>query len=117
MSTPRPALGSPLDAGVDVSVQGNAVAELMRIAPVADRLAELFTEAGHELFLVGGSVRDALLGRLGSDLDFTTSARPDDVEALLRPPSAPTRTPSTAASRRWCSATPSRATWSAATSP
>ena len=64
--------------------QANAVAELMRIAPVAGRLGRLFAEAGHELYLVGGSVRDALLGRLGQDLDFTTSARPDDVEALLR---------------------------------
>jgi len=64
--------------------QANAVAELMRIAPVAGRLGQLFAEAGHPLYLVGGSVRDALLGRLGHDLDFTTPARPDDVEALLR---------------------------------
>ena len=64
--------------------QTNAVAELLRIAPVVDRLGELFTAAGHELYLVGGSVRDALRGRLGQDLDFTTSARPDDIEALLR---------------------------------
>jgi poly(A) polymerase len=60
------------------------VAELLRIAPVADRLGELFSNAGHELYLVGGSVRDALLGRLGHDLDFATSARPDAVEKLLR---------------------------------
>ncbi len=64
--------------------QAHAVAELLRIAPVAGRLGTLFAEAGHELYLVGGSVRDALLGRLGHDLDFTTSARPDDVERLLR---------------------------------
>lgn len=64
--------------------QTRAVAELLRIAPVAGRLGRLFADAGHELYLVGGSVRDALLGRLGHDLDFTTSARPDDVEALLR---------------------------------
>jgi poly(A) polymerase len=64
--------------------QANAVAELLRIAPVAGRLGRLFADAGHELYLVGGSVRDALLGRLGHDLDFTTSARPDDIEALLR---------------------------------
>jgi len=64
--------------------QANAVAELLRIAPVAGRLGRLFADAGHELYLVGGSVRDALLHRLGHDLDFTTSARPDDVEALLR---------------------------------
>ena len=60
------------------------MAELLRIAPVADRLGELFSNAGHELYLVGGSVRDALLGKLGHDLDFTTSARPDAVEELLR---------------------------------
>ena len=33
---------------------------------------------------MGGSVRDALMGRLGNDLDFTTSARPDEIEALVR---------------------------------
>ena len=64
--------------------QANAVAELLRIAPVADRLGELFAAAGHRLFLVGGSVRDALRGELGHDLDFTTDARPDDIEAILR---------------------------------
>jgi len=64
--------------------QTHAVAELMRIAPVVDRLGELFSAAGHELYLVGGSVRDALLGGLGEDLDLTTSARPDAVETLLR---------------------------------
>ncbi|HYP44014.1 MAG TPA: CCA tRNA nucleotidyltransferase [Propionibacteriaceae bacterium] len=64
--------------------QANAVSELMRIAPVAGVLGGLFERAGHELYLVGGSVRDALLGELGHDLDFTTSARPDDIEWLLR---------------------------------
>lgn len=53
--------------------------------PVVGRLAELFADAGHELYLVGGPVRDALLGRgHGDDLDLTTSARPDEIEALLR---------------------------------
>ena len=56
----------------------------LQTAPVVDRLGALFADAGHELHLVGGSVRDALLGQLGHDLDFTTSARPDAVEALLR---------------------------------
>ena len=58
--------------------------ELLRIAPVADELAARFIAAGHSLYLVGGSVRDALLGRLGSDLDFTTDARPDAVQAILQ---------------------------------
>ncbi len=56
----------------------------LQTVPVVDRLGALFDAAGHELHLVGGSIRDALLGQLGHDLDFTTSARPDTVEALLR---------------------------------
>ncbi|MGH3319703.1 MAG: CCA tRNA nucleotidyltransferase [Streptosporangiaceae bacterium] len=59
--------------------QRRAVAELLRIAPVVDDLGRRFARAGHELALVGGSVRDALLGRLGHDLDLTTDARPKDV--------------------------------------
>ncbi|HRA75169.1 MAG TPA: CCA tRNA nucleotidyltransferase, partial [Propionicimonas sp.] len=55
-----------------------------RLSPAVRRLSRLFEAAGHELYLVGGSVRDALLGRLGNDLDFTTSARPDEIEALVR---------------------------------
>lgn len=47
-------------------------------------LANLFASAGHEIALVGGPVRDAFLGRSSADLDFTTSARPDDTEKLLR---------------------------------
>jgi poly(A) polymerase len=48
-------------------------------------LAARFSDAGFHLYLVGGVVRDAVLGRLDddADLDFTTDARPDDVEALV----------------------------------
>ncbi|PZS11851.1 MAG: CCA tRNA nucleotidyltransferase [Pseudonocardiales bacterium] len=63
--------------------QHNAIVELLRIAPVADELAARFAAAGHQLYLVGGSVRDALLGRLGNDLDFTTDARPEAIQAIL----------------------------------
>ncbi len=55
----------------------------MKVAPIAEELAHRFVAAGHRLYLVGGSVRDALLGRLGSDLDFTTDARPEEVRELL----------------------------------
>ncbi|MEV6051581.1 CCA tRNA nucleotidyltransferase [Streptomyces sp. NPDC052107] len=65
--------------------QQRAVAELLRVAPVADDLARRFQEAGFSLALVGGSVRDALLGRLGNDLDFTTDAHPEDVLKIVRP--------------------------------
>ena len=66
------------------AAQRRAVAELMRVSPVADDLARRFAAAGESLALVGGSVRDALLGRLGHDLDFTTSARPERTSAVLR---------------------------------
>ncbi|MGC9667021.1 CCA tRNA nucleotidyltransferase [Planosporangium sp. 12N6] len=64
--------------------QRRAVAELMRVSPVADELGRRFADAGHELHLVGGSVRDALLGRLGDDLDFATSAHPEETQRLLQ---------------------------------
>ena len=61
-----------------------------RLGELADsaavsRLAAAFSAAGHELALVGGSVRDAFLNRDLTDLDFTTSARPDDILALVTP--------------------------------
>ncbi|HEY2763194.1 MAG TPA: CCA tRNA nucleotidyltransferase [Pseudonocardiaceae bacterium] len=65
------------------TAQQNAVVELLRVAPVADELATRFAAAGHALYLVGGSVRDALLGRLGTDLDFTTDARPEATRRIL----------------------------------
>ncbi len=66
-----------------------AVAELTAQFPVTDELGRRFADAGHRLYLVGGSVRDALLGRLGSgsstgtDLDFTTDARPEQILAVV----------------------------------
>ncbi len=63
--------------------QRRGVRELLRIAPVVDELGARFQRADQQIALVGGSVRDALLGRLGTDLDFTTSARPEQVERLL----------------------------------
>ncbi|RGE17347.1 CCA tRNA nucleotidyltransferase [Leucobacter sp. wl10] len=51
-------------------------------APVA-ALASAFSERGHEFALVGGPVRDALLGRPVTDLDFTTSARPGETREIL----------------------------------
>ena len=67
----------PVDAGQ------TAVVELLRYSPVADELGRRFADAGHRLYLVGGSVRDALLGRDSTDLDFTTDARPERVKKIV----------------------------------
>ncbi len=61
-----------------------------RLQPLVEEtrpISERFGAEGFRLYLVGGVVRDAILGRLGArnDLDFTTDAPPDDVEAILRP--------------------------------
>jgi poly(A) polymerase len=52
---------------------------------IVTRLATAFADAGYELALVGGPVRDALLGRPVNDLDFTTNARPDDILRVVAP--------------------------------
>ena len=57
---------------------------LRGLSDTLDPLGARFADAGHELYLVGGSVRDAVLGRLSTDLDFTTDARPEQVQELLR---------------------------------
>lgn len=54
------------------------------LPPEVLELGQVFSAAGHELALVGGPVRDAFLGRASADLDFTTSARPDETIALLK---------------------------------
>ncbi|WP_025133389.1 CCA tRNA nucleotidyltransferase [Leucobacter sp. PH1c] len=60
----------------------DALRAIAASAPVAT-LAEAFAARGHEFALVGGPVRDAMLGRAVTDLDFTTSARPDETRAIL----------------------------------
>lgn len=50
----------------------------------AIELGRLFEEKGYELALVGGAVRDLMLGRPVHDYDFTTSARPEEFEPILR---------------------------------
>ncbi|TDD62371.1 CCA tRNA nucleotidyltransferase [Kribbella antibiotica] len=65
------------------AVQRQGVQSLLAIAPVVDELGDRFVAAGHEIVLVGGPVRDILLGRGSKDLDFATSAHPDAVERLL----------------------------------
>lgn len=54
-------------------------------SPVVSTLAGAFADAGFDLAIVGGPVRDALLGRETNDLDFTTDAQPDDILRVVKP--------------------------------
>jgi len=60
-----------------------AISTLIERAPESTKLANAFNAAGFKLALVGGPVRDAILGRLGNDLDFTTDAKPAQTKKIL----------------------------------
>lgn len=59
-------------------------ASLVQVIPALGDLPQLFADAGFELALVGGPVRDALRGVPSTDLDLTTNARPEQINAVLR---------------------------------
>ena len=61
-----------------------SVDALADVLPLSTELGQRFLAEGYELALVGGSVRDAILGRLGNDLDFTTNAKPEAALAILK---------------------------------
>ena len=70
---------------MSTSLQRQALDSLAPVAGLLYELGTLFHNAGHELALVGGPVRDAFLGRTSplADLDFTTSAEPAQIQRLL----------------------------------
>ncbi|WP_118915796.1 CCA tRNA nucleotidyltransferase [Mycobacterium shigaense] len=72
------------DPADDVELLTAAAVALNTRTPLLRELGSAFDAAGHELYLVGGSVRDVLLGRPSPDLDFTTDARPEQVQQILR---------------------------------
>ena len=73
------------ESAADAELLAGALVALNQHVDTLRDLGGLFAVAGHDLYLVGGSVRDAILGRLGGDLDFATDARPEDVQRILRP--------------------------------
>lgn len=66
-----------------IGVLARAESTVSSLSSLLGGLVEKFAARGYSLYLVGGSVRDALLGRLGNDLDFTTPARPEVVKEIL----------------------------------
>ena len=81
MSSPQ----NPALSQAGLSAAGElALASLVERAPLASSLAAVFKERGFTLALVGGPVRDALLGRLGNDLDFTTNAPALESKKILQ---------------------------------
>jgi poly(A) polymerase len=61
------------------------LADLLRANSPVMGVANAFVSAGHELYLVGGSVRDAWLKREHEDLDFATDATPEATKKIVRP--------------------------------
>lgn len=74
------------DVAAQQAVIDQVYADLLESAPLLTELGRIFADAGFELALVGGPVRDAIMGRLDAavtDLDLTTNARPDETKALI----------------------------------
>ena len=77
-------MSTPTDAqSTDGALLLRALRHLTPSLPLLTEIGERFAAAGHEVALVGGPVRDAFLGRTSTDLDFTTSASPDQIEEVL----------------------------------
>lgn len=72
-----------MDANSPQTVAVQLVATHLTAMDQVMDLGRVFNEAGFELAIVGGSVRDIILGRPGHDLDFTTNARPDDIVRVV----------------------------------
>lgn len=66
-------------------IASTVVTEALAAMPEVIEFGELFKAAGFECALVGGPVRDLLLGRSIKDLDFTTNATPEQMQKFLKP--------------------------------
>ena len=56
----------------------------MNISENAEKLINILNENGFKAYVVGGCVRDYLLGKNAGDIDITTSAAPQQVESILQ---------------------------------
>lgn len=77
-------LPDPADPHAADALQLRAQRAVEKLSELLTPLAQQFIDRGETLYIVGGPVRDAMLGKIGHDLDFTTSARPETVQEILR---------------------------------
>jgi tRNA nucleotidyltransferase (CCA-adding enzyme) len=68
----------------EVHLKETDMTPFISVPAAAGKILSILNEAGHEAYVVGGCVRDALLGRTPGDWDITTSASPQEVKALFR---------------------------------
>lgn len=80
---PKSASGAPLGKRVEVPKEQHGI-DLSLVDERAIKVVKTLAEAGHEAYIVGGAVRDLLLGLRPKDFDVATSATPEDVKALFR---------------------------------
>jgi poly(A) polymerase len=67
------------------STASNRILSALGESPILlKELGELFTKNGYEISLVGGPVRDAVLGKQVKDLDLTTNAKPAEMQKCLK---------------------------------
>ena len=81
--TPKTAAGTPLGKRVEVPQSEHGI-DLGLVDDRAIKVVKTLTDAGHEAYIVGGAVRDLLLGLRPKDFDVATNATPEQVKALFR---------------------------------
>ncbi len=79
----RRVFGLPSDATVRVPRHKHGVAR-EALSPAAAKVCAVLREAGYASYVVGGAVRDLLLGIAPKDFDIATDARPEQVKTLFR---------------------------------
>ena len=78
-------LGQVMDNSSPQAIATNAVSTALSAMSEVIELSEVFAAAGFEFAIVGGTVRDLILNREISDLDFTTNAVPEQILKLVTP--------------------------------
>jgi poly(A) polymerase len=81
--TPKTAAGTPLGKRMEVPQAEHGI-DLGLVDERAIKVVKTLTDAGHEAYIVGGAVRDLLLGLRPKDFDVATNATPEQVKALFR---------------------------------